>query len=344
MTAAPTTPTTPTGHTTPTQAGHSAGSGALAAFSDELAGAVERVGRSVVRVDAGRRFPGSGVVWHVEDGGALILTADHVIESEDEIEIGLPDGATAKGTVAGRDESSDLALLRVPVGQTAGLTALERGGEARVGQLALAVARPGESLATSLSVVGALTPAGRGGWRGRRQGGQGGAGSPGSQEDTLIWTDASFYPGFGGGALVDTAGRLIGLATSTSRTGAGIAIPIATITRVVESLQRHGRIKRGFLGIGSQQVELPPALRSRLALQQESGLLIMAVEPGGPADKAGLMIGDVLVTLAGQAVTDHRMLLSLLGSDRVGQAVPVRVVRGGELHEATVTVGERSAE
>ncbi len=310
--------------------------GALVAFSDELVSTVDRVGRSVVRVDAGRRFPGSGVVWHVEDGGALILTADHVIESEDEIELGLPDGGTAGATIVGRDENSDLALLRT---QSGALTALVRGGDAKVGQLALAVARPGDSLATSLGVVGALTPASRGGRRGRQQGGE-----SGRQADALIWTDASFYPGFGGGAFVDAEGRLIGLATSTSRTGAGIAIPIATIVRIVHSLLQHGRVKRGFLGIGSQQVELPAALRTRLALSQESGLLVMGVEPGGPADKAGLMIGDVLVTLAGQAVPDHATLLSLLGPDRVAQAVPVRVVRGGELHDVAVTVGERPAE
>jgi serine protease Do len=303
------------------------GAGVLSAFSNELAATVERVGRSTVRVDAGRRFPGSGVVWDAN----LILTADHVIESEEGIEVGLPDGGTARATVAGRDENSDLALLRV---EGASLTPLARGGAPRVGSLALVVARPGDSVATSIGVVGASGPL-RGG---RGQGGQGGQG------ESYIWTDASFYPGFGGGALVDTEGRLVGLATSTSRTGAGIAIPLATIERVVESLQRHGRIKRGFLGIGSQQVELPEALRTRLGLRQDTGLLVMGVESGGPADKAGLMIGDVLVTLAGQDVADHQALLSLLGSDRVGQATPVRVLRGGEVREVSVTVGERQAD
>ena len=300
--------------------------GVLAAFSDEIVGTVERVGRSVVRVDAGRRYPGSGVVWHVEGSAVTVLTVDHVIESEENIEIGLADGTTARATIAGRDENSDLALLRIELGGGATVAALPRQPNPRVGQLALVVARPGSALSTSIGVVGAISPASRG------------------SQEALIWTDASFYPGFGGAPLVDAAGQMIGLATSTARTGAGVAIPVATVERVVQSLQRHGRIKRGFLGIGSQQVELPEALRGKLGLQQPTGLLVMGVEPGGPADKAGLMIGDVLITLAGQPAEDHPTLLALLSADRVGQATPVRVIRGGELRDATVTIGERRSE
>jgi len=313
--------------------------GVLAAFSDEIAGTVERVGHSVVRLDAGRRFPGSGVVWHVAEAGATVLTADHNIESEEGIEVGLPEGGTAKATLVGRDENSDLALLRLE-GGTHRLTALPRSASTKVGQLALVVARPGAALSTSIGVVGAVTPASRAGWRGH-----GAEGAPtGQQQDSLIWTDASFYPGFGGAALVNAAGQMIGLATSTARSGAGIAIPVSTIERVVQSLQRHGRIRRGFLGIGSQPVELPESLRTKLGVPQASALLVMGVEAGGPADNAGLMIGDVLVTLGGQAVEDHPSLLSLLTADRVGQATPIRLIRGGELQDATVTIGERRSE
>ena len=325
--------------TSPASVQDTPAAGVLAAFSNELAAAVDRVGRSVVRVDAGRRFPGSGVVWHVEGATATILTADHVIENEDAIEVGLPGGGTVKATVAGRDEDSDIALLKID-GIEPNLKALQRNGSPKVGQLTLVVARPGATLSTSIGVVGALTPASRG-WRG--QGGGGGGQAQGDQ-DALIWTDASFYPGFGGAPLVDAEGKMIGLATSTARTGAGIAIPVATVQRVVQSLQQHGRIRRGFLGIGSQQVELPESLRTKLGVTQENGLLVMGVEPNGPADKAGVMIGDVLVTLAGQAVEDHPTLLSLLGSDRVGQPTPVRLIRGGELRDVTVTIGERKSE
>src|SRR5688500_18413428 len=306
------------------EAPSSPAAGVLAAFSDEIAGTVVRVGRSVVRVHAGRRYPGSGVIWHVDGGAATVLTVDHVIESDDNVEVGLPDGTTAKATITARDENSDLALLKIEAGGS--LSPIPRHASPRVGQLALVVARPGSALSTSIGVVGAISPAGRG------------------SQDSLIWTDASFYPGFGGAPVVDAAGQMIGLATSTARTGAGVAIPVSTIERVVRSLQRHGRIRRGFLGIGSQQVELPEALRSKLGVQQSTGLLVMGVEAGGPADKAGLMIGDVLVTLAGQTTEDHPALLGLLSADRVGQATPARVIRGGELRDVTVTVGERRSE
>jgi S1-C subfamily serine protease len=299
----------------------------LAAFSDELAATVERVGRSVVRVEAGRRTPGSGIVW---DDTGLVVTADHVIERDEDIQLGLPDGSTAAATIAGRDEGSDVALLRVSGAPAGSLAPIARGQAPRIGHLTLAVARPGSTLATSVGVVGALSPVTRG-WRG-------------GPAESFIWTDAAFYPGFGGGALVDPAGGLIGLATSTSRSGAGIAIPLAALERAVANLQRHGRVKRGFLGIGSQQVELPQGLRQRIGLTQEHGLLIMAVEPNGPADRAGLMIGDVLVALDGEAVADHQALLALLGPDRVGQPAAVRMVRGGEPHEVQVTIGERQAE
>src|SRR5688500_7700419 len=313
------------------------GAGVLAAFSADIAGTVERVARSVARIDAGRRFPGSGVVWHVDAGATTILTVDHAIESEDSIEVGLPDGTTVKATIAGRDENSDLALVKLEGAHA--LTALPRHTAPKVGQLALVVARPGSVLSTSIGVVGAISPASRGGRRGRE-----GRGAQGEQQDSLIWTDASFYPGFGGAPLVDASGQMIGLATSTARTGAGVAIPVGTIERVVQSLQQHGRIRRGFLGVASQQVELPEVLRTKLGLQQESALLVMGVEPNGPADKAGLMIGDVLVTLAGQAIEDHPTLLSLLSAERVGQPTPVRHIRGGELRETTVTIGERKSE
>lgn len=307
------------------EAPSSPGAGVLAAFSDEIATTVERVGQSVVRIDAGRRFPGSGVVWHVDGGATIILTVDHAIENEEGIEVGLPDGSTAKATLAGRDENSDLALLRLEGGPHS-LAVLPRQPTARVGQVALVVARPGGAVSTSIGVVGAISPGSR------------------SSQEPLIWTDASFYPGFGGAPLVDASGKMIGLATSTARSGAGVAIPVGAIERVVQSLQRDGRIRRGFLGIGSQPVDLPEALRTKLGLAQERALLVMGVEANGPADTAGLMIGDVLVALAGQATEDHPTLLSLLSTERVGQPTSVRYIRGGELGETTVTIGERRSE
>ena len=297
--------------------------GVLVAFSDGLAGAVERAGASVVRVEARRRQSASGVLWGAD---GLVLTADHVLERDEDLVVGLPDGREVAATIVGRDPGTDLALLRA---EAPGPAAIERGPAPRVGHLALIVARPGDGLATSIGVVSAI-----GGPARTRRGGQ---------LDGFIRTDATYYPGFSGGPLVDSAGRMIGLATSQfgGGSGAGLAISLETVRRVAESLLSHGRVRRGFLGIGSQPVAIPAALRERLGLSQETGLLVVGVEAGGPAEQGGLLIGDLLIALGGSPVKDTEDLRDQLGADRVGQPTAVRVIRGGEPRELTVTVGER---
>ncbi len=297
------------------------GTGALAGFSDTLADAVERAGTSVVRVEARRRQAASGVIWSAD---GLVVTADHVLEREEDIAVGLPGGQSAAARIVGRDPGTDLALLKADV---AGLRPIERGDAPRVGHFALVVARPGPELETSIGAVSALIGPVRT-WRGGRL--------PG-----LIRTDAVLYPGFSGAPLVDTGGRMIGLATSHFGQGAAMAIPLETIDRVVGALQQHGRVRRGFLGLSSQPVRLPDALRTTLGLAQESGLLVVGVESGGPAEKAGFMLGDVLVALGGQPVRNTDDLRGLLGAESVGQATSARVIRGGESRELPVTVGER---
>jgi S1-C subfamily serine protease len=298
--------------------------GALAAFSEELADAVARAGDSVVRVEARRRQSASGAVWGAD---GLVLTADHVLERDEDLAVGLPDGQSVAAKVVGRDPGTDLALLRV---EAAGLPTIEQGPVPRLGHLALIVARPGESLATSIGVVSAI-----GGPARTRRGGQ---------LEGFIRTDATYYPGFSGGPLVDTVGRMIGLATSQfggGGGGAGLAISLETVRRVAESLLSHGRVRRGFLGIGSQPVSIPGPLREQLGLSQETGLLVVGVEPGGPAEQGGVLIGDLLVGLGGSPVKDTNDLRDQLGAERVGQPTALRVIRGGEPRELTVTVGER---
>jgi S1-C subfamily serine protease len=294
--------------------------GVLAALSDRLAEAVERAGASVVRVDARRRQSASGVVWGAD---GLILTADHVLERDEDLAVGLPHGQTVGASIVGRDPGTDLALLRA---QAQGLTPIEQGPGPKVGHLALLVARPG-GLATSLGAISALGGPSRT-WRG-------------GQIDSFIRTDATFYPGFSGGPLVDTSGRMIGLATSHFGQGAGLAITLETIHRVTSALLSHGRVRRGFLGLASQPVALPEALRSRLGQDQESALLVLGVEPQGPAERAGLMIGDLLVRLGERHMRNTDDLRAELGGERVGQVVPALVIRGGEQHELQVTLGER---
>jgi S1-C subfamily serine protease len=295
--------------------------GVLAAFSDQLAQAVEHAGQSVVRVDARRRYPASGIIW-TADG--LILTADHALEREEDISVGLPGGQSVPATIAGRDSSTDLAILRV---EQQGLTAVERGPEPRVGHVALVVARPGQSLATSIGVVSAVGGPARP-WRGGRLEG-------------VIFTDAALYPGFGGAPLVDTSGRMLGVITSQVGQGAGLAIPLSVVEKVATSLQSSGRIKRGYLGVQSQTVAIPESLRTGAGLSQESGLLVVGVERGGPAERGGLLIGDVLVTLGAQPVPNTDELLAALAQVSPGQETTLRVIRGGEPRDVKITLGER---
>jgi S1-C subfamily serine protease len=293
----------------------------LMSFSDALADAVASASNSVARIEARPRQPASGIVWQAD---GLILTADHVLERDEDVQVGLPDGRSVSATIVGRDPGTDLALLRA---EATNLTPIERAPEARTGQVVLIVARPGSAPAASLGIinlVGGPVRTGRGG-----------------QLERFIRTDASFLPGFSGGPLIDAAGRLLGLATSHFGRGGGLAIPVETLDRVSTALLAHGRIRRGFLGLGSQSVALPSALRERHGLSQESGLLVVGVEPGGPAEKAGLLLGDLLIKLANDPIRDTGDLRAALGSDRVGQTVLLRVLRGGEPVDLTVTIGER---
>jgi S1-C subfamily serine protease len=295
--------------------------GLLAQLSDELAAAVETAGRSIVRVNGRRRQAASGLVWGAD---GLIVTADHVIEREEDLTVGLPDGKEVKATIAGRDPGTDLAVLKA---EASGLPVIGQADGVKVGSIVVAVARPGEAVSATFGVVSAI-----GGQVRTMRGGQ---------LDGFIRTDAVLYPGYSGGALIDAAGQAIGLSTSHFGQGAGFAIRIGTVQRVAEALRTGGRVRRGYLGVSSQPVALPAAIRQQLGLAQESGLLLVGVEPGGPAEQGGLLIGDLLIALAGDPIRDTDDLQRALGSDRVGQAVPARVVRGGQASDLSLTIGER---
>jgi S1-C subfamily serine protease len=298
--------------------------GGLAAFSRDLADAAAQVGRSVVRVNARRHMPGSGTVW-TNDG--VIVTADHVVEVEEGITLSLPDGGEAPAELVGRDPGSDLAVLRT---SAAGLAPAQPAALAdlRVGQLVLAVGRSwGANLTATLGVISTLT----GPWRTWRRG----------TLDNLVLSDVTLFPGFSGGPLVDVAGRVLGVNSSLLARGVGAALPAELVERVVRQLLAQGRVRRGYLGVSTYPVALPQSLAEQYGLNQRSGLLINGVEPGSPADKAGLLLGDVLVALEGQPVTDGDDLLGLLGPERVGVQVALTIIRGGEQRQLPATVGER---
>ncbi|MCZ2110231.1 MAG: S1C family serine protease [Dehalococcoidia bacterium] len=294
----------------------------LTGLSEQLAAAVARAAQSTLMVNARRRFPASGIAWSTE---GLVLTTDHVLEREEDITVGLPDGRELPANIVGRDPGSDLAVLKVDAPLT--VAAQAPAESVRVGGMVLAVGRPGsEGVQASFGVVAAIG----GPWRTFR----------GAQVEGYLRSDTTFFPGFSGGPLIDVAGRAIGINSSRPGRGAGITIPMGAAARVAGDLVKAGRVRRAYLGISSQPVQLPNALAARLN-GQESGLLVMLVEPESPAGHAGLILGDLLVSLGSQPVTDTESLQAQLGPDRVGKPLAAVVLRGGEPYELTVVPGER---
>lgn len=293
----------------------------LETLSNDLAATVQAASPAVVRVEGRRRVPATGVIWSAD---GLIVTAHHVVRRDERITIGLPDGSTRPAAVVGRDPSTDLAVLRVE-GSDLTPAAWASGDGLGVGQLVLALGRPGRSVQATLGIVSALGES----WR-----------TPaGGQIDRYLQTDVVMYPGFSGGPLVDASGQVIGLNTSALLRGVSVSIPAATVRAVVDTLLAHGHVRRGYLGVGAQPVRLPEALAGQIG--QETGLLIASVEPGSPAESGGLMLGDTIVALDGHPMHHIDDLLTLLSGDRVGKAVPVRIVRGGQVQDMTVVIGER---
>lgn len=300
------------------------GSGALQALSNDLAEAVARAGQAVVAVHARPRMPSSGVHWRQ----GIIVTAEHTVKRDEEISVGLPDGRVVPAALAGRDQSTDLAVLKLEGG---GFPTAEIGDAAalRVGHVVLAVARPGErgrGLSASWGVISALG----GPWRTWH----------GGQIEQFIRPDLTLYPGFSGGPLVDAHGRVVGINTSGPRSMA-LTIPRLTVDRVVDQLLEKGRIVHGYLGLGMQPVRLPESLKRSLNLPRAGGVIIVAVEPDSPAERAGLLIGDILIALEGVTVSDTADVQALLGPERVGTTVGASIIRAGQLLERAITVGER---
>ncbi len=292
---------------------------AIQDFSAALADLVESAGQHVVQVNARRRLSASGVIWS-EDG--VIVTAHHVVRRDEDIVVGLPDGTHVEATLIGRDPSSDLAVLKV---DASGLAVSTWGAsdDLRVGHFVLALARPRQSIQATHGIVSGL-----------------GApfGGPGPGRGTrFVRTDVLMYPGFSGGPLATTAGALAGINTSALRRGVSITVPSDTVARVVETLLAHGRMPRGYLGVGLQPVRLADAMQETLA--QETGLMIMSVEADAPAAGAGIVQGDVLVALDGEPTPHIDALEALLSGDRVGQTVVAKLIRGGAVQESDVEIG-----
>jgi len=323
--------------------------GVLAAVSDELAAAVEAASHSVVAVHGRRRIPATGIVWRE----GIVVTADHVLERDEDITVSGPSDEKIEATIAGRDPGSDLAVLRVAGFSATAATQAGSGslpGTTPAGAGSFAVATPAAAGSLKVGNFVLAIGAGSGGGSGRLMASFGVVSALGSTWRTArggvvegyIRADVALYPGFSGGPLVDTQGQVVGVNSSHLARGQGIAIPSNTVSATVDMLLTQGRVRRGYLGVTSQPVRLPSELQQKLGLQQESGLLVLGVESGSPADKGGLFMGDVVISLGGQTTADPQDLQAALGPAVVGQATPAVVLRAGERKELSLTPAERS--
>jgi S1-C subfamily serine protease len=291
----------------------------LEQLSNHIADAVASAAPSVVQVQGGGR-PASGLVY-ADD---VVLTTVRALGREDGLHVRQPDGRTLDAELAGWDPTTNLAVLRVP---DLGLPppALSN-ARPRVGHLALAVARSWSNAVTAsagiVSVIGGPLPTGR-----RRA------------IHEIIRTTAPMHDGFSGGAFLDTAGGLIGVTTAARIRGLGVVIPAEIAWKTAAAVIQHGRPKRGYIGIAAQRVRLTGDQRP--SPDRDAALLVVAVTAGSPAARAGVLVGDVIADFDGNPVTAPEDLLDLLLGDRVGRAVPVRIIRGGQPIDATVEVGER---
>jgi S1-C subfamily serine protease len=307
------------------------------AYSRAVTDAVDRVAPSVVRLEplgAGAggengmpQGVGSGVVLS-PDG--LILTNAHVAGGRANHRVTAPDGREVSARLIGADPDTDLALLRVV--EDVRLPAAELGDSRalRPGRLVVAIGNPlGFDCTVTAGVVSAL--------------GRSLRASTGRLIDDLIQTDAPLNPGNSGGALATADGRVVGISTAVIRGAQGICFAVASNTArfVLGELIRHGRVRRSFIGIQGQQTRLPRRLALALGLEQERGVLVAGVSAESPAARAGLVAGDILLRLDGEALAGSDDLVRKLTADRVGRAVRLDLVRHGRLVSVELVPAER---
>lgn len=301
----------------------------LRALSDDLAGAVERAGRSIVAIHARPRIPASGIYWRDD----IIVAASHTVRRDQDISILLPDGSRGRAQLVGRDGGTDVAVLRLdsaPSSAAVVAADLAPDDALRVGALVLAVGRPGERVSASLGVISAVGER----WRTWS----------GGDIDRFVRLDLNVYDGFSGGPLVDADGRVLGMNCSALARGAPLTVPNATIERVVDALLTRGHVARAYLGVAMQPVRLTRSVAERLQLgEAPRGVLVVMVESDSPADRAGLLVGDVILAAAGTPVGEPQEVAELLGAEDVGASLELSVVRGAERRAVAVTIGERQA-
>jgi S1-C subfamily serine protease len=269
-------------------------------------------------------MPTSGIEWKK----GVVVTVHHGVQRDEDIKVLLAGGRVVSAKLAGRDPSTDVAVLRIEEGSS-GVPQLGDSTSLRLGHLVLALGRTRRGdLVASSGIIGGIS----GEWRNRR----------GGQLDQHIRLDLALYPGFSGGPLLNARGEVVGINTRGLAHGRAVTVPVATVNRVVEELLEKGRIARPYLGIAMQPVEVPENMRSKLQTETRAALLVVHVENGGPAEKAGVLLGDVLFEVGGKTAEHVDAIQDSLATAKVGDVLPVRVIRAGEIKPVSITLGERA--
>jgi serine protease DegQ len=294
----------------------------LETISNEFSAAAEAVGPSVVAIYARRWMPGSGVVWRP----GVVVTADHNLRREEDITIVAADGKATRAELAGRDPSTDLAILKLA--PAFAVAPIDDSASLKLGHFVLALGRSrSANVVASAGIVGAAG----GEWRTWR----------GGRLDRHIRLDLNLYPGFSGGPLVNPQAKVVGINTRGLGRGRPVVIPVSNVNRVVDELLKHGHIARPYLGLAMQPVAIPESLRGKVASAATSALLVVHVEPAGPAEKAGALLGDLVTELQGKPVEDTEHIQELLHTAKVGDGVKVTALRGGAPVQLEITLGDR---
>ena len=295
----------------------------LETISNEFAAAAEKADGSVVAVHARRWMPTSGIEWKK----GVIVTANHAVRRDEEIKVSLSGDRVVTSKLAGRDPSTDLAVLRIDEGSSREMLFGDSTG-LKLGHLVLALGRTrrGELVASS-GIVGGIS----GEWRTWH----------GAQVDQHIRLDLALYPGFSGGPLLNAKGEIMGVNTRGLSRGRSVTIPVATVNRVVSELLEKGHIARPYLGIAMQAVALPENVKSKLAGGSQTGMLVSHVESAGPAESAGVLLGDVIFEIGGNATSNMESVQAVITRLKIGDEVAVRLIRSGEITSMSVALGER---
>jgi S1-C subfamily serine protease len=293
-------------------------------LSNALARETDRAAASIVAIHTEARGSSSGVIWHA----GIIVTAEHALRRDEEIHVTLPDGRIVPATLAGRDASTDLAVIKCaeassPVAEISDVFTI------KPGSLVLVVGRTRASGPVAALGAVSLVASERRTWIGA-------ALSP------YVRLDVGLQPTAVGGAVIDAYGRAIGIATPRFARFGAIAVPASTVNRVVDALLKAGHIPHGYLGVGLHPIRLPDSLRQTLQRNEKTAAMVVEVEPDGPAHKAGIMIGDLLISFGAHPITRVEDVHAQLAAEAIGKPVVVKLVRGGAAQETSIVVRERA--